>query len=192
MSTPDPTSTADTASGAPTRPRGAADVALVWAQNPAGVIGVDGGLPWRVPEDMAHFKRLTDGHPVVMGRATWDSLPPRWRPLPGRTNLVLSRSADLELDGATVCADLPDALGRAARAPGGEQVWVVGGGAVYALALPRADRVEVTTVDVEVAGDTYAPHLSPDEWHLASVDPVEGWHTSSSGARYRFESYVRR
>ncbi len=167
-------------------------VALVWAQSPAGVIGVDGGLPWRVPEDLARFKALTGGHPVVMGRATWDSLPPRWRPLPGRTNVVLSRAADLALDGATVCADLDGALAVAAASAGGEQVWVVGGGAVYALALARADRVELTTVDVEVEGDTYAPHLPHDEWRRASVDPDEGWHTSSSGVRYRFESYVRR
>ena len=164
----------------------------MWAQSPTGVIGVDGALPWRVPEDLVRFRELTDGHPVVMGRATWDSLPPRWRPLPGRTNLVLSRDAGLTLEGATVCGDLERALAAAADAPGGEQVWVVGGGAVYALALARADRVELTTVDVTVDGDTHAPRLAPDEWRLASTDPQDGWHTSTSGVRYRFESYVRR
>jgi len=166
-------------------------VALVWAQSAAGVIGVDGTLPWHVPEDLARFKTLTGGHPVVMGRATWDSLPPRWRPLPGRTNVVLTRRTGLGLDGALVVHDLDAALAAAAAAPGGEEVWVVGGGTVYALALPLADRVERTVVDVAVEGDTYAPALPPGEWRLAATEPVEGWSTSSSGVRYRFETYRR-
>lgn len=167
------------------------EVALVWAQSVAGVIGADGALPWHVPEDLGRFKALTAGHPVVMGRATWDSLPPRLRPLPGRTNVVLSRRLDLELEGALVVHDLPAALAAASRAPGGEQVWVVGGGAVYALALPHADRVEVTVVDVTVAGDTRAPHLPPDEWRRERVEPAEGWSASSSGLGYRFDTYLR-
>ena len=166
-------------------------VALVWAQSAGGVIGADGALPWHVPEDLARFKALTHGHPVVMGRATWDSLPARWRPLPGRTNLVLTRQAGLELEGALVVHDLATALALAADAPGGEQVWVVGGGAVYALALPYAHRAEVTVVDVTVAGDTHAPRLAPERWRRERAEPAGGWSTSSTGARYRFETYVR-
>ncbi len=172
--------------------RRAPEVALVWAQSATGVIGADGAMPWHVPEDLARFRALTGGHPVVMGRATWDSLPPRWRPLPGRTNVVLSRQPGLALDGATVCGDLEAAWEVASAAPGGEQVWVVGGGAVYALALPRADRVELTQIDATVASDTHAPRLDPQEWRLESADPAGAWHTSSSGVRYRFETYRRR
>ncbi|UJP38711.1 dihydrofolate reductase [Cellulomonas palmilytica] len=167
------------------------EVALVWAQSVAGVIGADGALPWHVPEDLARFKALTAGHPVVMGRATWDSLPPRWRPLPGRTNVVLTRQAGLELEGAIVVHDLAAALAAAADAPGGEQVWVVGGGAVYALALPHAHRVEATVLDVVVAGDTHAPRLAPQQWRREHAEPAVGWSTSSSGVRYRFETYLR-
>lgn len=108
-------------------PAAAPRVALVWAQSPRGVIGRDGALPWHVPEDLAHFKALTAGHPVVMGRATWESLPPRSRPLPGRTNVVLSRTAGLELPGASVATGLDDALALAAAAAGGDEIWVVGG-----------------------------------------------------------------
>jgi len=167
-------------------------LALVWAQSGAGVIGVDGTLPWRVPEDLTRFRELTDGHPVVMGRATWDSLPPRVRPLPGRTNVVLSRSADLRLDGATVCDGLDAGLDAARRSPGGDEIWVVGGGTVYAAALARADRVEVTVVDLDVAGDTSAPEIDPAVWVRTASTPDEGWATSSSGVRFRFETYRRR
>ncbi|WP_019137491.1 dihydrofolate reductase [Cellulomonas massiliensis] len=163
-------------------------LALVWAQSPTGVIGVDGALPWRVPEDMAHFRALTTGHPVVMGRATWDSLPERFRPLPGRTNVVLSRDPATRAPGAVVAVSLADALA-AARAED-EEVWVIGGGAVYALALPSADRVEITVVDVDVEGDTHAPVLG-EAFALADASPADGWHTSTGGLRYRFESYRR-
>ena len=162
---------------------------LVWAQSPTGVIGVDGALPWRVPEDMAHFRELTSGHPVIMGRATWDSLPERFRPLPGRTNVVLSRDPRTRAPGAVVAATLSDALA-AARAED-DEVWVVGGGAVYALTLPLADRVEVTVVDVDVDGDAHAPRLD-EGFALESTSPADGWHTSTGGLRYRFESYRRR
>ncbi|WP_146841918.1 dihydrofolate reductase [Cellulomonas composti] len=168
-------------------------VGLIWAQSPTGVIGVDGALPWHVPEDLAHFRAVTTGRPVVMGRATWESLPEAYRPLPGRRNVVLSRSG-FEAPGALVVDELPAALA-AARASGtsqgSDEVWVVGGGAVYAAALPLADRVEVTVVDVGTAGDTHAPHLRPDEWRLVGADPAGGWHTSRTGLRYRFQSYRR-
>jgi dihydrofolate reductase len=166
-------------------------VGLVWGQTPRGVIGRDNAMPWHVPEDLARFKRLTSGHPVVMGRATWESLPDRSRPLPGRTNVVLSRTPGLELPGALVVGDLTTALAVAAASPGGDEVWVMGGGAVYAQALEVADRVEVTVLAVDVPGDTYAPPLPPDRWRLVEAEPAGGWQQSARGPRYRFESYRR-
>ncbi|RHA43567.1 dihydrofolate reductase [Cellulomonas rhizosphaerae] len=163
-------------------------VSLIWARTRDGVIGSGGGLPWHLPEDLARFRSLTGGHPVVMGRATWESLPERFRPLPGRRNVVLSRSDGFDAPGAEVVGSLPAAL----ELLGDEDVWVVGGGAVYAQALPLAGRVEVTVVGVAVDGDTWAPDLPDDEWREVASDPVDGWHMSSQDVPYRFESYVRR
>ncbi|WP_150951763.1 dihydrofolate reductase [Microbacterium testaceum] len=160
-------------------------VGLVWAQAHGGVIGADGGMPWHVPEDLAHFRAVTGSRDVIMGRRTWESLPPRFRPLPGRRNIVVTRSEAWADDGAERAASLDDAL---ARARGGE-VWVIGGGRLYAEAIHRADVVELTRLDVEVDGDTFAPSI--DGWTLETADPTEGWNTSSSGIRYRFETYRR-
>jgi dihydrofolate reductase len=159
---------------------------LIWAQTPDGVIGLDGTLPWRLPEDMARFRALTGGHPVIMGRATWESLPERFRPLPGRDNIVLSRTPGFEAAGAHVVGGLDEALALV----GDRDAWVMGGGAVYAATLARAGRVEVTVVDTTVEGDTWAPALDPGQWRLVGSDPRDGWHTSSSdGLRYRFDTY---
>jgi dihydrofolate reductase len=155
---------------------------LIWAQSRTGVIGSDNRLPWHIPEDMAHFREVTDGHPVIMGRRTWESLPARFRPLPGRRNIVISRRPGLTLPGAEVVGSLDDAL----RLAGDEETWVVGGGQVYAEALPLASVAEVTEVDIEVPGDVHAPVLVG--WHLAR----EGeWRTSTTGARFRWLRHVR-
>lgn len=159
---------------------------LVWAQTPAGVIGRAGVLPWHVPEDLAHFRQVTDGHPVVMGRTTWQSLPDRFRPLPGRTNVVLSRDPAFVAPGALVAASLESGL--ALVGAHDDEVWVIGGAAVYAEALARADRLEVTQVDLEVDGDAHAPGIDPQVWAATLVGP---WRTSRTGPRYRFASYVR-
>lgn len=159
-------------------------IALVWAQSPEGVIGDAGTIPWHVPEDMAHFRELTTGGTVVMGRATWQSLPERFRPLPGRRNVVLSRDPRFDAPGATVVDDLEVAL---AAAP---DVWVIGGGAVYAATIGRADRLEVTVVDVDVPGDTRAPVVG-DGWRRVTGGPDEPWQVSRTGARYRFETWQR-
>ena len=154
---------------------------LIWAQSLSGIIGRAGGIPWRLPEDMAHFKELTLGHPVVMGRLTWDSLPARFRPLPGRRNLVLTRDPQFCADGAEVITSLDDAPLTDA--------WVIGGAQVYALALPLAARCEVTEVDVDLGradGDALAPALD-DSW----VGSAGDWQISTSGLRYRFVSYLR-
>jgi dihydrofolate reductase len=157
---------------------------LIWGQSPSGVIGVDGALPWHVPEDLAHFRKTTNGCPVVMGRATWESLPERFRPLPGRDNFVLSRTPGYEAPGAQVVASLEDAL----AAVGGRDTWVIGGGAVYASAVAHADVAVVTIVDADVRGDTFAPELPADEWTLESDGE---WHTSTTGLRYRFVTHRR-
>ena len=158
---------------------------LVWAQTLAGVIGRDGTLPWHVPEDLAHFRDVTDGHLVVMGRSTWLSLPERFRPLPGRPNVVLSRDPAFVAPGARVATTLGAALGLAHDEA---EVWVVGGATVYAAALPLADRLEVTEVDVAADGDAFAPRVDPATW----VTTAGAWLTSRTGVRYRFLSSLRR
>jgi len=158
-------------------------VGMVWARTADGVIGADGGIPWHVPEDLAHFRQVTGDGVVVMGRRTWDSLPPRFRPLPGRRNVVLTRDASWSAEGAGVVHDLASALDT------DEPVWVIGGGAVYADALPFADRVSETIVDLDVPGDTTAPELD-GAWELVDEGP---WQESRvEGTRYRFLEWRRR
>lgn len=159
---------------------------LVWAQSTSGVIGRGGDIPWRVPEDLARFKELTLGHTVVMGRRTWESLPAKVRPLPGRRNVVLSRRSDFVADGAEVVDSLEAALARAADEP---QTWVIGGEQVYLLALPRATRCEVTEVEVDLRrddDDALAPVLD-DSW----IGETGEWQVSRTGLRYRLHSYRR-
>ncbi|WP_182113598.1 MULTISPECIES: dihydrofolate reductase [unclassified Actinotalea] len=163
-----------------------ASIGLIWAQSADRCIGRDGDLPWHLPEDQAHFREITTGSPVIMGRRTWESLPERFRPLPGRRNVVLSRQPGLELDGADVVPDVAAAAALAA----GVTAWVIGGEQVYTQFLPLADRIEMTQIDVMVQGDTRAPTLDRG-WRLATRSPHEGWHTSRTGLRYRFLSFVR-
>ncbi|GAA3622284.1 dihydrofolate reductase [Microbacterium awajiense] len=160
-------------------------VGLVWAQAHGGVIGADGEMPWNVPEDAAHFRAVTWGAPVVMGRRTWESLPERFRPLPGRRNIVVTRRPDWSADGADRAGSLDEAL----EAAGDGEVWVIGGGQIYREALDCADVLEVTELDLEVEGDAYAP--APDGWKVVAADPPDGWHTSTTGIRYRFLTYHR-
>ena len=161
---------------------------MVWAQSVDRVIGVDGTLPWHLPEDMAHFREVTAGALVVMGRTTWASLPQRFRPLPGRVNVVLSRTPGLELAGATVVRSVAEALDVAGRA--GRPAWVIGGGQVYAAFEAVADRAEITEVDVRLGAGTWAPTLG-DGWTRTRTDPGQGWATSTGGLRYRFVSWAR-
>jgi dihydrofolate reductase len=158
-------------------------VGLIWAQSSSGVIGRDNGIPWRLPEDQARFKELTLGHTVVMGRLTWESLPTKVRPLPGRRNVVVTRQDDFMADGATVVGGLDEALTD-------DENWVIGGAQIYALALPMATRCEVTEVVIDLPrqdDDAVAPVLD-DGWTGSTGD----WLTSTSGLRYRFLTYLRR
>jgi dihydrofolate reductase len=163
-------------------------VALIWAQARGGVIGSGNALPWHLPEDQRHFRETTSGGTVVMGRATWQSLPDRFRPLPGRRNVVLTRDAAFEAPGAELTDDLAQAL-RQAGSDG--TVWVIGGAQVYAAALPLADEVVVTEIDVDVAGDAFAPPVTSPDWELVDTDPDDGWHRSGNGLPYRFRRYLR-
>ncbi len=162
-------------------------VNLIFARSRNGVIGRDGALPWHLPEDLAHFKRLTAGCPVVMGRKTWDSLPPRFRPLPGRANLVVTRQVDWSAVGARAAGDLPQALAICATLePTPADVWVIGGAQLYRLALPVASRAAVTELDINVTGDTHAPTLD-GSW----VESSREQHTSSTGMRFAFVTYLQ-
>jgi dihydrofolate reductase len=146
------------------------------------VIGRDGGLPWHLPSDMKHFRELTTGGTVVMGRKTYESIPERFRPLPDRRNVVLS-STVASLDGAEVFSSLRDALAAA-----GEDCFVIGGGTTYAEALPLAARVYATEVDGDVDGDTFFPALPEGDWSCASsAAPV-----TENGHRFTIRVYDRR
>ncbi|WP_237188819.1 dihydrofolate reductase [Rothia nasimurium] len=175
------------------------ELAAIWAQAGNGVIGRNGDMPWYAPEDLAHFKALTLGAPVIMGRVTWESIPPRFRPLPGRLNLVITRSVSqiAEKDGAIWAPSLDEALGAAqSLAPDAPTYWVNGGGSLYAEALGRTDlpgvaggqvtRVERTLFEAEIPGDTYAPPLGPD-WALtaegAAVQSDKGYALTTHGER---------
>ncbi|WP_397407159.1 dihydrofolate reductase [Polaromonas sp.] len=157
---------------------------LIYARAANGVIGQDGAMPWHLPEDLAHFKQLTQGCPVLMGRKTWDSLPPKFRPLPGRTNIVITRQADWQAEGAQRAGSLEEALQLAGAAP---EVWVIGGAQIYAQAEPLASRAEVTEIAQDFAGDALAPVLGP-AWVATARDD----HTSSNGLKFSFITYNKR
>ena len=161
-------------------------VGLIWAQARGGVIGKDGVMPWHLPEDLAHFKRTTLSHPVIMGRKTWDSIPPRFRPLPGRRNIVVTRQDDWNENGAQRASSLREAL-QIAEQSNPATVWVIGGAQIYAQALPLAQRVEVTEIAQDFDGDAFAPELGP-EW----LETAREAHTSAGGLPFCFVRYERR
>lgn len=154
---------------------------LIYARARNGVIGAAGALPWHLPADLAHFKAKTQGCPVIMGRKTWDSLPPRFRPLPGRRNIVVTRQAVWQSQGAERAGSVQEAIGLCAQAP---TAWVIGGAEIYAQALPLAQEVEVTEIDRDYAGDAYAPVLGPT-W----IEATRQAHVDDSGLRYAFVTY---
>jgi dihydrofolate reductase len=155
---------------------------LLYAQSRNGVIGRGGALPWHLPEDLAHFRRTTMGAPVVMGRKTWDALPPRFRPLPGRRNIVITRDARWQAAGAERAGSLEEALALGADAA---TVWVTGGAEIFGLALQRADVAVVTEIDADFDGDTHAPALGP-EWRETARER----HVSANGLAFSFVTYT--
>jgi dihydrofolate reductase len=159
-------------------------IALVAAVARGGVIGRDGGVPWHLPEDLARFKSLTTGHAVVMGRKTWDSLPERFRPLPGRRNIVVTRDPGWRADGAEPAGSLDDALARTGE---DERVFVIGGAQIYRQALPLADELLLTELDLEVGGDTFFPEIDAGRFEETSREP----HVADDGTRFAFVDYRR-
>ena len=143
-------------------------LALVVAMTPDRVIGKDGGMPWHIPEDLKHFRRVTMGHAIIMGRKTHESI---GRPLPKRRNIVITRSRERAFEGCDVAHSLDEAIALA-RAGGDDEPRVVGGGAIYTMALPLATKLFLTEVDLDVAGDTFFPAYDPDSWR--EVDRREG------------------
>jgi len=160
-------------------------VSLVAAVARGGVIGRGGAIPWRLPEDLARFKELTTGYAVVMGRRTWDSIPESFRPLPGRRNVVVTRNPDWSPPGGERAASLEEAL---RRLEGEERIYVVGGADVYAAALPLADELVLTEIDLAVEGDTFFPELDRDTFEEASREQ----HVSADGTPFSFVTYARR
>jgi dihydrofolate reductase len=159
---------------------------LIWAQARQRVIGHQGTMPWHLPEDLAHFKALTLGHPVIMGRKTWDSLPEKFRPLPGRTNVVITRQLNWREKGVEAASNLSEALQICEHiSDKPKEVWIIGGAQIYAQALPLAHRIEVTEIDESIEGDAFAPELGSD-WKETSRDIQR----SKTGQIFSFVSYV--
>ncbi len=158
-------------------------VSLVAAMSENRVIGRNGGLPWHLPKDLQYFKKLTVDHTVIMGRKTYDEMK---RPLANRRNVVITRSQDFRPPGVTVVPSLEEALALGATE---REVFVIGGGEVFRLALPRADRLYLTVVHGQVEGDTYFPDFEHDAWALESEERQEA--DAKHAYRFSFRVYNR-
>ncbi len=158
-------------------------IVLIVAMSENGVIGRGGGLPWRLPDDLKHFKRVTMGHSVIMGRRTFEEL---GKPLPGRTNIVVTRSRSLAADGVLVAHSLDDAIECAKKQPGADRICIIGGGELFRLALPIADEMFITLVHGEVEGDAFFPDVDWSHWRLIEEQP------HAADARHEFAFSFRR
>ena len=184
-----PASESDAASTDAPRSPGAARISIVVARARNGTIGRDNALPWRLPEDLKHFRATTTGHAILMGRRTFDSI---GRALPGRRTIVITSDPAWRFDGCERAGSLAEAIAIASR-PGADpaiatgEVFVVGGAQVYREALPIADRIVMTEIDADIDGDAFFPDLDPGLWraHAGAV------HLSSTGLRYRIVEYRR-
>ena len=166
------------------RPPSRPAVSLIAAIARNGAIGQGSSLVWRAPEDLKHFRRITMGCPVIMGRSTWDSLPERFRPLPGRHNIVLTRNAAWHADGADAATSLDAALALAAEAP---KAFVIGGAQAYALALPIATELVLTEIDADLPGDTFFPPWDRARFARTSFET----HLDSQDVAYSFTTYTK-
>jgi dihydrofolate reductase len=160
------------------------ELVLIAAVARNGVIGRDNGLVWHEPLDQKHFRAVTMGCPVVMGRKTWESLPQRFRPLPGRRNLVVTRQPGYDAPAAETAASLDAALAALAGAP---RVFVIGGAELYALALPLSARLELTEIDADLAGDTHFPPFA----HLGFTEAARTPQVAADGTPFAFVTYTR-
>lgn len=158
------------------------ELALIVAYSKNRVIGKDNQLPWRLPSDLAHFKRQTSGHPIIMGRKTWESI---GRPLPNRQNIVVTRRGEGDFTGATVVPSLEAATAAVTES---DTAYVIGGAQLYEQALPRVQRVIATEIDVHIDGDAFFPPLDPDLWEATAIEtqPPE------NGLSFAFVTYSRR
>ena len=154
---------------------------LIYARAANGVIGFNNQMPWHLPEDLAHFKRTTLGCPVLMGRKTWDSIPPKFRPLPGRTNIVVTRQTDWQAEGALRAGSIEEATRLCGDAT---DAWIMGGADIYRQAEPLARTAVVTEIDADFEGDAYAPTLSP-AWREVQRES----HTAANGLAFSFVTY---
>ena len=167
----------------------AARISIVAARARNGVIGSKGDLPWRLAADLRRFKALTLGHPVIMGRKTYESIVQSLgSPLPGRENIVISRSATFSAAGCRTADSLQKALGVASCAPGAAEAFVIGGEEIYRLALPVADRMHITEIDADFEGDAHFPHFSLEEWRESSRESGP----AGNSLQYSFVIYERR
>ena len=157
------------------------NINMIYARAANGVIGKDGTMPWHLPEDLARLKRLTHGWPVIMGRKTWDSLPPRFRPLPGRTNIVITRQTSWQETGAHAVTSLSSAI---ELCESSAEVWIIGGAQIFAQAEPLAQRIEVTEIAQDFDGDAFALTLGAD-W----LETARDNHVSSTGLKFSFVTY---
>lgn len=155
-------------------------ISLVVAASSNNVIGRDGELPWHLPDDLRHFKRLTTGKPVIMGRKTFESI---GRPLPDRRNIVMTRDTDYAAGGCDVVSSVSDAID---LVEGAAEVMIIGGGMVYHDFLPLADRIYLTRVQAEVEGDTHFPEVDEATWQLVSSEH----HDADDRHRYAFDMMV--
>jgi dihydrofolate reductase len=168
--------------GMTARQRPALSLIAAVARN--GAIGRDNALLWHEPEDHKRFRRLTMGHPVIMGRKTWDSLPARFRPLPGRRNIVVTRNVAWRAEGAEVCASMDAALD---VLEGAGRAFVIGGASLYALALPQVDTLELTEIDADLDGDVFFPPWDRSRFSASCTEPRMG----AGGVGYRFITYTK-
>ena len=158
---------------------------MIYARARNGVIGNQGQLPWHLPEDLAHFKRTTLGQPVVMGRVTWESLPEKFRPLPGRSNVVVSRQTSFSAAGAQLASSLEAAM---ALFPPTEIIWLIGGAQLYAQGLSIASQIVVTEIDADYEGDAFAPLISSNDW----TETHRTSHVSAQGLAYHLVTLQKR
>jgi len=154
---------------------------LIYARARNGTIGKDGQMPWHLPEDLAHFKRVTLGQPVIMGRKTWDSLPARFRPLPGRLNIVITRQSDWQAEDALRASSIEDAMRLCGDVP---DAWIMGGAEIYRQAEPLASTAVVTEIDADFEGDAFAPVLGAG-W----IEVQRESHVAANGLPFSFVTF---
>ncbi len=165
-----------------------ADISIIVAASTNSVIGKDNDIPWHLPTDLKNFKKITEGHTVIMGRKCWESIPEKYRPLPNRRNVVLTRNENYVAEGAEVVHDLLEAMDIYIHDNENNEVFIIGGAQIYKDAFPYATKLYLTHVYGDVEGDVKLEGLDPNDWN-----PIEiGDELEENGKQFRFETYDRR